>query len=80
MSVRAAVEGGLTLYVRVAGGFLPIEPAIRPDSAMRFHRGVAPRFATWRAGNLRWRARALTKASPPGSLAAVGLEEGPGIA
>jgi len=34
---------GLAPFVRVAGGFLPLEPAIRPDSSLRFHRGVAPR-------------------------------------
>ena len=38
---------GVELFVRLAApngeiGFLPIAPAIRPDSSMRFHRGVAP--------------------------------------
>ena len=36
------IEGGIGVYVRVPGGFLPIEPAIRPDSSLRFHRGRAP--------------------------------------
>jgi hypothetical protein len=35
---------GAEIYVRVPGGFLPIDVPIRPDSSMRFHRGrVVPR-------------------------------------
>lgn len=48
MNVRAAVEEGLALYVRLvdpatgASGFVAIEPAIRPHSPLRFYRGRPP--------------------------------------
>ncbi len=42
------MNADVTLYVRVIDpqtgtvGFLPIMPAIRPDSSLRFHRGRPP--------------------------------------
>ena len=34
---------GCELFVRVVGGYIAIGPVLTPDSALRFHRGRAPR-------------------------------------
>lgn len=45
MSAGKALERdviGCAPFVRVEGGYLPLEPAVKPDSSLRFHRPTMP--------------------------------------